>query len=311
MACIKKQSSKKRLFFVFKTLTNGWLNAMFVYHSFTIYWGINAIILSLNINEKRKKRRVEMKKRELTIVDLKLLMVALFNMQQAKQAKLQECIQRALGNKVQQERPAVIAIRNKLVEAVSSILARRLKTSRRNTSLFSSRDFAKIIPSIFEAIEHAEDIELNEEERGMLEEMMREEVKNTLEVMAEFMWSYEDYWRWVKIVMDVASERRVPTLEIFKLEGVYDEIMRRLFSRKELTALYKRAVSKFMRVDTMKKIVIQPMLKSLITDADAKERRNLKRELEAEFMPELRNIIKKSKEVFKIWLNEEIVRIYT
>lgn len=250
-----------------------------------------------------------MKKKELTVENLKLMLLALVKMQQSEQVKLQERIQKALGNKMQTERPAAIVIRNKIADLVSDILARRLKMRRRSTPLVSLRDFGRLIPSILETIEQVEGFSLGGKKRKNFEKSIRATIKNSLEMAFEFMWSYDEYWRWIGIVINLASERGISPIEFLARKDANGEVMRRLFPRGKLVALYKRAIHKFMSVDTMKKIVIQPMLEMLTIDNE-EDLREMEREFEAEFMPQLKVVVKKSKEVLKVWLNEEIARIY-
>lgn len=248
------------------------------------------------------------KKQTLTVTELKSLLLARFNAEQGKQTELHERLQRELGNEVQEEKPEALAIKNKLVDWISDTLARHLKRNRRTTPLLSSRDFVRFVSSMIDEIAKVEgDDELEVEERKMFEKFMRAVIFEIVHAMVPPRKNlYEEYWRWVTTVLDLAAERGILPTELLALENATDEITRRMFTKKQFVALSKRAVNKFVDADVLKEIVIQPMLDMLGTEADEEERR----ELEQEFEAELREAVEKSKVVISTWLGEEVERIY-
>lgn len=118
---------------------------------------------------------------------------------------------------------------------------------------------------------------------------------------------YEEYWRWVTTVLDIASKRGILPTELLALEGSTDEITRRMFTKKQFVALSKRAVNKFMDADVLKKMIVQPTLDMVAAEAGEEERR----ELEAELMPQLRENVEKTRVVVNAFLGEKVERIYT
>ena len=72
----------------------------------------------------------------------------------------------------------------------------------------------------------------------------------------------------------------------------------------------RQIVPPVFRADVLKKIIVQPMLEMLGTEADEEGRRELEQELETELMPQLRETVEKSKVVINAWLGEEVERIY-
>lgn len=254
------------------------------------------------------------KKKTLTVAELKPLLLARFNAEQGKQAKLQVRLQQELGNEVQAEKPEDIAIKNKLADWISDVLARRLKQNRRTTPLLSSRDFVRFVPSMIDEIAKAEGNELEAEERKMFEKFMKAMFENIFEMVHAMVPPrknpYEEYWRWATTVLDLAAERGILPTELLVLENATDEITRRMFTKKQFVALSKRAVNKFVDADVLKKIIVQPMLEMLGTEADEEERRELEQELETELMPQLRETVEKTKVVINAWLGEEVKRIY-
>ena len=254
------------------------------------------------------------KKQSLTVVELKSLLLARFNAEQGKQVKLQARLQQELGNEVQEEKPEVVAIKNKFADWISDVLARRLKQNRRTTPLLSSRDFVKFVPSTINEIAKIEGDELEVEERKMFEKFMKSMFENIFEMVHAMVPPrknpYEEYWRWVTTVLNLAAERGILPTELLALEGATDEITRRMFTKKQFVALSKWAVNKFMDADVLKKNIVQPMLDMVAADADEEERRELEQEIEAEAMPQLRETVEKSRVVINAWLGEEVERIY-
>ncbi|TRZ81668.1 hypothetical protein D4R86_02340 [bacterium] len=253
-------------------------------------------------------------KKTLTVAELKSLLLARFNVEQSKQAKLQVRLYQALGNEVQEEKPEVIAIKNKFADQISDVLARRLKQNRRTTPLLSYRDFVRFVPSIINEIVKAEGDELETEERKMFEKLTKAMLKNILEMVYAMVPSrknpYEEYWRWVTTVLNLATERGILPTKLLTLEEMTDEITRRIFTKKQFIALSKKAVKKFVDIDVLKKIFVQPMLDMIATDGDEEDRRELEQELETKLMPQLRENVEKSKVVINVWLSEEVERIY-
>lgn len=254
------------------------------------------------------------KKQTLTVAELKSLLLARFNADQSKQVKLQARLQQELGNEIQEEKPEVIAIKNKFADWISDVLARRLKQNRRTTSLLSSRDFVRFVPLMINEIAKAEGDELEADERKMFEKFMKAMFENIFEMVHAMVPPrknpYEEYWRWATTVLNLAAERGILPTELLALEGATDEITRRMFTKKQFVALSKRAVNKFMDADVLKKMIVQPMLDMVAAEADEEERREIEQELETELMPQLRETVEKTKVVINTFLGEEVKRIY-
>lgn len=253
------------------------------------------------------------KKHALTATELKSLLMVRFNSEQSKQTKLQARLQRELGNEVQEKKPEVIAIENKFADWISDMLARRLKQNRRTTPLLSSRDFVRFVPSMINEIAKVENDELEAEDRKMLEKFMKAMFGKIFEMVHAMVPPrknpYEEYWRWVTTVLDLASERGILPTELLALESATDEITRRMFTKKQFVAISRRGVNKFVDADVLKKMFVQPML-DMVAGADEEERRELEQEIEAEVMPKLRELVEKSKVFLNNWIGEEVERIY-
>ena len=254
-----------------------------------------------------------LKKQSLTTAKLKSLLLARFSMEQSRHARLSARLKQELGNELREEKPGVVALKNKLADWISDVLARRLQQSGRTTSLLSSRDFAKFASLMVNEIEKDEGDELAGEERKTLEKFMRAVFENVFEMVHAMVPPrenlYEEYWRWVTTVLDLAAERGILTSEFLALGIATDEITRRMFTKKQFVALSKRAVRKSMDSEVLKRTILQPML-DMVAEGNEEVRLGLEQELEAEIMPQLRETVEKSKVVFNAWLGEEAERIY-
>lgn len=254
------------------------------------------------------------KNQPLTVVELKSLLLARFNAEQGKMAGLQVRLQQELGNVAQTMEPELIAFNNKLAEQIYDLIARRLKRNRRTTPLISSRDFVRLVPFMIDEITKIEDGELGAEDRKKFEKYVKAVSENALEMVYAMVPPrknlYEEYWRWVTTVLDLAAERGILPTELLALENAIDDITRRMFTKKQFVALSSRLVNKFWDADVFKKSIIQPMLECLVPGADEEERREQEQELETELMPQLRKIVEKTRVVIKAWIGEEAKRIY-
>lgn len=254
------------------------------------------------------------KEQTLTVAELKSLILAGFNADHIRQAKLQARLQQELGNKIQEEDPKTIAINNKLMDEICSILARRLKQNRRTTPLLSPRDIVKFASLMINEIVETEGEELKVEDRKKLDKYIKGVFENILDMVHPIVPSrknsYDEYWRWITTVLNLAAERGILSTELLALEEATDEITRRMFTKKQLIALFKRAENKSMDADALKKIIINPML-DVFAEGDEEELRELGQALEAKLMPQLRETVEKSKVIIGIWLGEEVERIYT
>lgn len=256
------------------------------------------------------------KKQTLTVAELKNLLIAHFIAEQDKQAKLRARFQQELGNEIRVEKPEINAIKKKYADWIYGTIARRLKRNRRTTPLLSSRDFVRAFPLLIEGIAESAGDELEKEEREMLEKFMKTMFKNILEMMDTVVPlnkdPYKEYWRWISIVLDLASERGVLPTELFTLEGATDEITRRTFTKKQFIAHSKRVTKKFTSVNMLKKIVVQPILDTVVAEfhVDEEGQREIEQNLETDLMPQLNETVEENKVVINAWLAEEIERIY-
>ncbi len=201
-----------------------------------------------------------MKKQTLTVAELKSLIFARFSAEQRKLDKLGTRIRQQLGIEIQGEKPEDAVIDNKLMDWLSDLFAHRLKQNMCTTPLLSSQDY---VPFVSLLIEIYGGDELDGRERKRLEKFAKTMFENIVKKARAMMPSdknlYEEYWRWVTTVLDLAAERGISPTELLALENATDEIMRRMFTKKEFIAFSKRwAANDLMDLaDMFKKMLLQ------------------------------------------------------
>lgn len=254
------------------------------------------------------------KKQTLTVAELKTLLIARFNADDREQMKFNARLQQELGNEVQEETPEVAAIKSKIADRISDVAAHRLKQNRRTTPLISGQDFTPLIPLMIDEIAKGEGDEFGAMERKILETFLKAMFENIAEMTHATVPPdtnpYDESWRWVTTVLGLADERGIPPAELLTSEEAVDEITRRMFTKEQLVASFKRSTNKFVNVDAAKKIILRPMLDAMATETSEKERRELERELETTIMPQVRENARKARAIINTLLNEKVKRIY-
>ena len=257
-----------------------------------------------------------MKKESLTIEQLKLLLLARFDTDKPADARMQKRIQSAFGGKVMEEPPEAAAIKKKIVDWIAETIARRLLVRNRRIVIISIRDLAKFIPEYLDLAERKEGEKFDAKERMILTKIVKGIFKNLLETIfstiSEKKKLYDEYWQWITIVLELAAERHVSPVKLLKRKGTRDEITRRMYTKKQYTAFYKKLLERLLDLNTWKKIVIEPMIDVMCASEGltAEERAELKQEFDAEAMPELQKALKKLKRLLNVFFKEEIARIY-
>jgi len=257
-----------------------------------------------------------MRKKDIMVEELKQLLIAYFNYNQLRRVEMQKRLQQSLGEEIKKENSKVLAIEENLKGWMADIIAKRLKRNRRNVTLLSSRDFNKIIPDLLENFEKVEGEELDNKERKMFTKFMKLVFGNIFEILYSIIPEnenpYDEYWRWVRTVVDLANERGISLMEIISNKENADEVTRRMFTLDQFVVLSKRTINKFVDSDAIKKTIIQPILVlDIISELDEEERKEIEKELEEEVMPQLREIMGKAKVFLNTILEEEVMRIYS
>lgn len=252
------------------------------------------------------------KKQSLTVEELKTLVLARFHSVQSSYERMEAKIQQELGGEVATEEAEARAIKDKLLDSMVSVMAGRLKRNRHSVPLLSSRDLARLIPSLLEELEQMADHKLDGIERKLFTKILKfafEQLCEMVDLMTPTTQQerYEEYWNWINTVLELAAERCMPATELLALEEVRDEITRRTATKKQYIERNKKALSILTAPDFIENKIIQPLL-SLVEDEA--ERLELEQELQTNIIPKLSEGIEKSKATMKAWFEEEVTRIY-
>jgi hypothetical protein len=269
-----------------------------------------------------QKKEVKMSNQQtLTVAELQSLLVMHFEARQLKQAKFQAHLQHTLSQtftdyEVPEENAESVVIKKKGADWISNLLAHRLNGSPCTIPLFSSEDLEKFVPSMIDAMEQAKNIELEVEDRRMLEKFLNKGTQNLFDIVHGMVPpgdnQYEAYWRWIDTVLDLAAERGVLPIELLALEEATDEITRRMFSKEQFIALFNNEMSELTDTNMYKAFFLVPTL-DVSMEEDETKRLWLEQELEqfkAEIMPQLREVVEKLRVFLNTRLNEDVTRIY-
>jgi hypothetical protein len=252
-------------------------------------------------------------RKALTVAELKSLLLMRFEYEQRKQAKLGARLQRKLGIEERAEEPELIDVKKKLMNWIGDLLARRLKQNRRTTPLISSREFTRFSISLINELVKGSGGELEAEERKMLDNLIKTLFEKVYEAVSATVLPrknvYDEYWRWVTTVLDLAAERSIQPTEVLAVEERADEITRRMFTKRQFVSLFKKSKKRFLEADLIKKQFFQPML-DVLTEDDEEGRRELEQELETKVMPQLRKTMLAFRLAIDTWCREEVERIY-
>lgn len=247
-----------------------------------------------------------------TVEELRSLILVYIKVKFSKYLKLQACLNKQISGDEQGDK-LDFSINDKFVEYISNIIARRLIRNRYTTPLLSPRDsngFFRLIIHLFSEIEahKFEPYELK---------MLKKTVEFEFEVASDVVHiivrpnrsSYKEYWRFIEIVLELATERNIPPTTLLTLEDATDQITRRMFTRKQFIAAEKRVVNKFTDINVVRKLLVLPLADIMVEMG--REHHELERDIEKELIPLLRKSSKESRATFNTWLNGEVERIYT
>jgi hypothetical protein len=253
-------------------------------------------------------------KQTLTEAQLKSLILVRFNMQKANQVKLSTRIEQELGDEFQAEDPAETVIKNDFLNLISGLLACRLLRNNLTEPLITPEDYNQIEHWILTEVSKLTGAEPTNKERESCKKYLVSMFENITEMVHEIVPPntnrYEEYWKWVTTALDVASERGVLPEGLFELEGVSDEITRRMYSKEQYINISKRTQAKMLDFDTFKKNMFMPMIDLYADDATEEERRELEDDFDVELKPQILKRFEKMEAIFNTFLNEEVARIY-
>ena len=252
------------------------------------------------------------RKSSLTIKELKSLLKARSKFEAVVKTGLEKRIQEALGISAKDKEPGSVVLEEKLYEMMDDLIARRLKANRRSVPLISHRDLRRMNKILLDGMASS-DPDFGSEDRRVLEMLMNTVSENILKEVARFADSkdiYEKYWQWIDAVLQLASERGVALTEVFLVDGVYDELTRRVYTKREFRSSLTKNVNMFLSVKTFKRMIFQPIIE-IFAEGDKEELREMKQEFERKIIPKIKENIAKIKPIIKVYANEEVARIWS
>jgi hypothetical protein len=256
----------------------------------------------------------------LATTELKSLLLAHCEVEWKKQISLAARLQQTHGNEIakEMESNAFLAARSKLVDWFCDLLARRLQQNQHATPLLTIQDSAQFVPLLIDEIDimmNARGLKLETAQRNMFDGFLNSLCKNVFEMLCEIVRlpnenPYEGYWRWVTTVLDLATERGIQPTMLLTSEAAFDEITRRMLTKEQYIAATKLITAKFVNIDALKEMLVQPMLDMLSVDLDREERDEFEREIESELELLLHKFRDENEKVVRAYISEEVGRIY-
>ncbi|MEX0713643.1 MAG: hypothetical protein WD278_14985 [Pirellulales bacterium] len=253
----------------------------------------------------------------LSVQELRYLIGLHFDFVRATQRRLQKQISKALGEPAS-ENDESSALMARLCEFAADVIARRLKRNRRTVPLFAAKDMARFIPTMLDLLQRQQGKRLRADERRQLQCRLKALIAeygqlgllgNQAEAGAGS--SYEQCWKWVGVVQEVAAERRISPEKAVATPGARDEITRRLSSKRQYTAAMRKKISS---IEGRMKAYFNQLVQFAQVDEADKEAAVEVADVYRDFQRELQHQFKRASEAVKRvatrWLEEEVTRIY-
>lgn len=260
-----------------------------------------------------KKKTSKAERPNLTLLELKAIVIARSKSIIASQQNLQLSINKKLDIK-EEKNPEHDAINDDFVDYISDLIARRLRRKQSSGALILSRDINQFIPVMIEKISEAKSIQPDAEEIRVVKRFIKTAFEKVVEVIHMVTRPgkspHEEYWKWITVAVKLASERGIPVTELVTHQDANDEIKRQLFTRKQFLKVSKIAVGKHITVKMIRDEFIQPMIDIALDGIPKEERKEMEQKFDAELMPKFEDAISKTKIELDAWVEEEANRIY-
>jgi len=245
--------------------------------------------------------------------ELKLLVAARFIADHRDQKKLSELIKRELGQEAEKEDPNMIAVNAWIFDKISGIVAQHLSQNQHTVPLLSSEDIVPFIPFAVDELMSGKSSKLDPETRKIGERFMTVGLQNILAMALAVPPGsdpYDEYWRWINAVLDLAEKNSVWPLAFLELKNATDQVTRSMYEREQFITTTRARMSKLVDADAVKQAILQPMFDLIGEQFGEEERLEAEKEAETLFMPQIRTMIERTKTIVDAWLNEEADRIY-
>lgn len=256
-----------------------------------------------------------LKTESLTLEELEFLLRSRFNAGYILQYRLQERVQRDLGEKPKKDEPQDSAIKDLLLDKTAELFARRLKLNDQSIPLLSAEDPTSLVPVIADGIEEQMGSEFSEHDRKAFQKLAEGLIQHHLEAVQVMIPissdPYKEHGRWIATVLDLAQERDVSAIELMTFEDVHDEISRRTFTKEELSTTLHERLKRIMDSDRLLAVIPGPMIDAMAAVFDDEERLEMKREFMEQYGPKFKAIMERYIGVAHRWIEEEVERIYS
>lgn len=253
----------------------------------------------------------------LSVEEIKAILTAHSCFQTSNQVRLNVRINEIFGGTQPEKSRAVDDLELQIHDTMHGLIARRLKINRRTIPLIAPRDFKRVGALVVDALTNS-DPSSTPEEREFAEKLVSQVLSNAIQQLSVFGRGrdpYEEYWRWIDVVVALAAEEKITPTQLFIMgvasEKVHDELIRRLYSREEFCSRASDSAKVFTDPEILKKIFLQPLLEIISKECDEEELQEVKLELENKFPPpDLRVKLDQAKRVIEAYISEEVTRIW-
>lgn len=253
-----------------------------------------------------------LKRETLTVEELELLVRARFNILRDGEKRMKTRLCQELGEPLKEDSPEMIAISNKFTDLICVTLAHRLiDPNLRSKPFLSSHELDQVISSLLEISPGAGE-EVTAADRKVYEKCLKSIFENMIEQIQtigslhENM--YEEYWRWVTIVLKLAAKRGLLPTVFLELDVARDEIVRQMYTKEQYIDFSTRSMDAFTNADNLIKIFLQPILD--MEEIDPEKREKMMEEIKADVMPALHERCEYIKTIIDQLLSEDVERIY-
>lgn len=224
------------------------------------------------------------KKIEISQSDLRDLLLAFFAVYERRQADYQALLDPEAPEQTPENREKAVAKKVASVFGLASWLAEKLSAPKSNEPFFDITQYANLLMGV------SEPGTLDQNDLAKLKKYILSMAETVIEVMKKIFPAdrdpYDQYWKMISIVADIAAESGLTMQEIFSDTDKQNEMQRRLCSKDEFIAQQKTINRMSMDADKIKNSIMLPMFELLADDEE--ERLEMEQDFDTKSMPELR-----------------------
>lgn len=201
---------------------------------------------------------------------------------------------------------------DKIREIIASFTAERLKKNNRRVKLISKADMKRI-----------EKIIINEQTDGnrkhnkeaitvikiVIHSMMGKFLDFSKKIDAN---SYDENWKWIRVVIDLANKRNISPLKFLECSGASDILIRRLYTQKQYISRQKRILGRLIDVKLISKLIIEQCVKEEVRGSDLakKEIGQIRNSVEMILKPILELFFGSLKDAVDLYILQKTNRIF-